>query len=78
MTNSIHSPKNKFRGVIYQAGISGSSDCFSLTFNDLNTLRSRLGEAANGKYVHIIISENKKEYPLFDWVEIESYDINKK
>lgn len=77
MTNSIRSPKNKFRGIIYQAGISGSSDSFSLTFNNLNTLKLRLEEAANGKYAHIIISENKKEYPLFDWVEIENYEVNK-
>lgn len=77
MTNSIRSPKNKFRGIIYQAGISGSSDSFSLTFNDLNTLKLRLEEFANGKPAHIVISENKKEYPIFDWVEIENYEINK-
>lgn len=76
MTHSIHSPKNKFRGTIYQAGISGSSDSFSLTFNDLNTLKLRLEEFAKGKPAHIVISENKKEYPNFDWVEIENYEIN--
>lgn len=77
MTNSIHSPKNKFRGTIYQAGISGSGDCLSIVCNDLNSLKSWLEEFAKNKPAHIVISENKKEYPLFDWVEIENYEINK-
>nr|DAR82334.1 MAG TPA: hypothetical protein [Caudoviricetes sp.] len=75
MTNN--SPKNKFRGTIYQEGISGSGDCFSLTCNDLHTLKSWLELEAKGKAARIVINENKKEYPLFDWVEIENYEINK-
>lgn len=76
MTNSIHSPKNKFRGTIYQAGISGSDDCLSVACSDLKTLKSWLEEFAKSKPAHIVISENEKEYPLFDWVEIENYEIN--
>ena len=38
-TNSINSPKNKFRGTIYQAGISGSGDTLSLSWNDFETLK---------------------------------------
>lgn len=73
---SIHSPKNKFRGTIYQAGITGSGDCLSLSSNSLKELKSMLEKEANRKYAHIIISENKKEYPRFDWPEIENYEIN--
>lgn len=76
MTNSVHSPKNKFRGTIYQAGISGSGDCLSITCSDLIALKSWLKESAKGNPAHIVISENKKEYPLFDWVEIENYEVN--
>nr|DAW08653.1 MAG TPA: hypothetical protein [Caudoviricetes sp.] len=75
--NSVHSPKNKFRGTIYQAGISGSGDSLTLTWNDLNTLKGWLEKEANGKAAHIVIKENKKEYPAFDWVEVENYEINK-
>lgn len=75
MTNN--SPKNKFRGTIYQKGISGSGDCFSLTCNDLHTLKSWLELETKGKAARIVINENKKEYPLFDWVEVENYEINK-
>ena len=41
-TNSINSPKNKFRGTIYQAGISGSGDTLSLSWNDFETLKGWL------------------------------------
>lgn len=74
-TNSIHSPKNKFRGTIYQTSITGSSDCLSLSCNSLEELKSMLEKEANGKAAHIVICENKKEYPRFDWVEIENYEI---
>lgn len=76
-TNSIHSPKNKFRGTIYQAGISGSGDTLSLSWNNLKELKSMLEKEAKGKAAQIIIKENKKEYPAFDWVEVENYEINK-
>lgn len=76
-TNSIHSPKNKFRGTIYQTSISGSGDCLSLSCNSLEELKSMLEKEANGKAAHIVIKENKKEYPAFDWQEIENYEINK-
>lgn len=75
--NSVHSPKNKFRGTIYQAGISGSSDSLSLSWNSLAELKVMLEKQANGKAAHIVIKENKKEYPAFDWVEVENYEINK-
>lgn len=74
-TNSIHSPKNKFHGTIYQAGISGSGDCLSLSCNSLEELKVMLEKEANGKPAHIVISENKKEYPRFDWIEIDNYEV---
>ena len=76
-TNSIHSPKNKFRGTVYQAGISGSGDSLSLSCNSLEELKSMLEKEANGKAAHIVIKENKKEYPAFDWQEVENYEVNK-
>ena len=76
-TNSINSPKNKFRGTIYQAGISGSGDTISLSWNDFETLKGWLEKEAKGKAAQIIIKENKKEYPEFEWVEIENYEVNK-
>ena len=75
-TNSIHSPKNKFRGTVYQIGISGSGDSLTLTWNNLEELKVMLEKEAKGKAAHIIIKENKKEYPQFDWAEIENYEIN--
>lgn len=76
-TNSIHSPKNQFRGTIYQAGISGSGDTLSLSWNNLEELKVMLEKEANGKAAQIIIKENKKEYPAFDWQEVENYKVNK-
>lgn len=75
--NSVHSPKNRFNGTVYQAGISGSGDSLTLTWNDLNTLKGWLEKEAKGKAAQIIIKENKKEYPEFEWEEIENYEINK-
>ncbi|PJI28250.1 hypothetical protein [Prevotella intermedia] len=75
--NSAHSPKNKFYGTIYQAGISGSGDTLSLSSNDLEALKGWLEKEAKGKAAQIIIKENKAAYPLFDWKEIENYEINK-
>lgn len=75
--NSVHSPKNKFRATIYQTGISGSGDTLSLSWNNLKELKSMLEKEAKGKAAQIIIKENKKEYPDFDWVEVENYEINK-
>lgn len=74
-TNSIHSPKNKFRATIYQTGISGSGDTLSLSWSNLEELKVMLEKEANGKAAHIVIKENKKEYPAFDWQEIENYEI---
>ena len=76
-SNSVHSPKNKFRGTIYQVGISGSGDSFSLSWNDLKELKVMLEKEAKGKAAHIIIKENMKEYPAFNWVEVENYEMNK-
>lgn len=76
-TNSIHSPKNQFRGTIYQAGISGSGDSLTLTWNNLEELKVMLEKEANGKAAHIVIKENKKEYPAFDWQEVENCEVNK-
>lgn len=74
--NRAHSPKNKFRGTVYQNGISGSGDSLTLTWSDLETLKDMLEKEAKGKYAHIVIMENNKEYPQFDWAEIENYEIN--
>lgn len=75
--NSIRSPKNRFRGEIIQKGITGSGDVLSLTGNDLSTLKGWLEKESKGKPAHVIIKENKKNYPEFNWVEIENYEINK-
>ena len=73
---SIKSPKNKFRGTIYQRGISGSGDTFSISWNNLEEMKSMLEKETKGKAAQIIIKENKKEYLEFEWVEIENYEIN--
>ena len=75
--NSVHSPKNKFRATIYQTGISGSGDTLSLSWNNLEELKSMAEKEANGRAAHIVIKENKKEYPAFDWQEVENYEVNK-
>lgn len=75
---SIKSPKNKYSAVITLDKASkeiGSRVTF--TSNDIDELKKIVEDQCDCvKCGYMVaISQNMKEYPQFDWVEIEKYRI---
>lgn len=79
-TTSFKSPKNKYRASItYNKALKGIGSVSSASANNMDDLKAYiqcyLDQARKSKVkCFIVISENKKEYPLFNWVEIERYE----
>lgn len=79
MTTSFKSPKNKFRAAItYSKPLSEIGSCSSATANSIDDLKAHIQyyiDQANRNKVtcNIVISENMKQYPEFEWKEIEKY-----
>lgn len=70
---SLRSPKAKFSGDIhFDTPHEGIGSVVLFTSNNIDELKEWLKPYAPG---HIRIFENKKTYPSFDWVLIESYEI---
>lgn len=78
-TLSAKSPKNRFRASItYSKPLSEIGSSSSVMANDIETLKDRVlfytkQASKNNTTSYITISENKSEYPFFNWVEVESY-----
>lgn len=73
MTNSLHSPKNKFRIEIhFNKPSKDTGSVISYTANSIDQLKAY---AECYKKARVTIMENVKEYPEFDWVKVESYNI---
>lgn len=73
MTNSLHSPKNKFRIEIhFNKPSKDTGSVISYTANSVEQLKSY---AEMYKNAHVVIKQNLKEFPKFEWVNIESYNI---
>ena len=76
--NSMKSPKNKFRGVIYfDKAIKEIGSVISFSSNDIQALKDLLTRQAGTHPSSVVILENKSLYPSFDWVEFERFDLNK-
>ena len=77
---SRYSPKNKYSGEIrFSKALEGIGSAWGVTANELELLKYRLQfyidlARKNKATCHIRIYENLKQYPDFDWVEIESYE----
>ncbi len=71
----MNSPKHKFFAEVNfdipQAGIGSAT---SFTADDITQLQSYI-KAMNYSNCHVVIKENKSQYPAFNWVIVKNYDI---
>lgn len=77
---SIKSPKNKYSATITLDKASreiGSQVTF--TYNDIEGLKKIVADqcASIKCGCTVVISQNLKEFPQFEWVEVERYRIEK-
>lgn len=78
-TTSLKSPKNKYRAsVSYSKAIKEIGSVSSATANEIDVLKSHIqyyiDQAHRNKATcFITISKNLKQYPEFDWKDIERY-----
>lgn len=71
----MNSPKNKFRiEITFNKPLIGIGSVVSYTANSVEQLDAYV-KAMNCKKCHVVIQENKENYPKFKWVTINSYDI---
>lgn len=72
---STKSPKNKYVANItfatYVEGIGQSVTVGAMSIQEVKDL----AEEFKGFSPNVVIRENKKEYPEFDWVVIEEYNL---
>ena len=79
-TTSFKSPKNKFRAeVTYSKALAEIGSTSSATANEIEDLKKYIklyiAQAHRNKATCLItISENLKQYPQFDWKQIEKYN----
>ena len=77
---TFKSPKNKYRAsVSYSKPIKEIGSVTSATANEIDELKSYIqfyiDQAKKNKATcFITISENLKQFPEFDWKEIEKYE----
>ena len=75
------SPKNKYRASItYSKPLKGIGSASSATANEVVDLKSHIqyhiDQAHKNKATcFITIYENLKQFPKFDWKEIEKYEV---
>lgn len=78
---SMRSPKNKyFAEVTYNTPLDGIGSCSSvgaMEFGELKSEVSRLfvENARKAGGAHVVIKENIKEYPCFEWETKEAYNL---
>lgn len=75
---SIKSPKNKYSATITLDKANkyiGSK--VSFTYNDIEALKRLVKDQCGCVKCGctVVISQNMKEYPQFEWVEVEKYRI---
>ena len=74
----MRSPKAKFSTAIYfEKSIKGIGQQVTFTADTVKQLKADALRQAGEPRADVIIRENKKVYPLFEWVEIERYTLNK-
>jgi len=82
MKTSKNSPKNKFRASISYSKslheIGSVSTALGVTLEDVrhNSLFYTNQATRNNASSLVVIYENKKQYPDFDWVEFERFSVN--
>ena len=77
----MNSPKNKYRyQLTYNKAIKEIGNSTSFTSDDLNENHPMIKHHANqakrnNTSLLVSISENKKQYPEFDWQKVKSFEI---
>lgn len=75
---SLHSPKNKFAVYInFDKPQKDFGSSVSYTAMTIEQCRSYAEQQSGEGKCTVRIRENKKEYPSFEWVEVEKYILNK-
>ena len=76
---SIHSPKNKFCGIVnFDEALPEIGSNVRFTWNDKEQLKGLCEDQAQNYPCTITIMENNATYPSFDWQVVEKYNFNKK
>lgn len=75
---SLRSPKHKYSAQIcFDTPIEGIGSAITVTANNMNDIEHQVVLDSQGCPARVTIKENKKEYPQFDWVVVNEYDLNK-
>lgn len=71
----MYSPKNKFCAEVhFNKPLKGIGSVVIFTADSVEQLQSYI-QAMNYNNCHVVIKENKSQYPSFNWVLVKSYDI---
>lgn len=71
---SIRSPKHKYMAnITFAEYVQGIGQAVSVTGNSIQDVKNLVLEYKRFN-PHVVIRENKAEYPKFDWVVIEEYN----
>lgn len=72
----MRSPKAKFYAeIIFAEPQKGIGSVVSYSDNDLNQLKSYCKQQAKGIKCNVVIRENKEDFPKFNLVIIEDYNL---
>lgn len=72
---SLHSPKAHFSASVYfDKPARGLGSVVSLTADSIEQIKSDIA-CCGYKRATVVIWENRKKYPEFEWVKVESYTI---
>lgn len=72
---SLCSPKHTYMaGITFAMYVEGIGQAVSVTGNSIQDVKNLALEYKQFN-PHIVIRENKAEYPKFDWVIVEEYNI---
>ena len=78
----LRSPKNKYRVEFnYSEPLEGIGSSISFTTNDVEKSSNFISHCVqmakqNNVSVTVIVKENKKVYPEFEWQQINQYSLN--
>ena len=78
-TPSLHSPKNRYRVEIhFQQPLEGLGSVTSFGTMSLEGIEDYIRKHWMYKQptVYVVIRENKKQYPSFEWVEVRKFNLD--
>lgn len=78
-TPSLHSPKNRYRVEIhFQQPLEGLGSVTSFGTMSLEGIEDYIRKYWMYKQptVYVVIRENKKQYPSFEWVEVRKFNLD--